>query len=193
MEREMLKQRLSAAFRLTVNQVKERSGHGYTLHMKAAWPVNEFDVRSFRVQLVGVDPLTGRDVERDEIVAKFSFDQKQHITLPMTYHGSFRLRCAAVLEHGEVLEFKQQEIDLDYPANKPWIVYRCAPQNGFMQVTLKSNCWNNYRGRLWARFDGHDQRINLPAAADGTLSFVLPTSSEPELRVPGETGIIRKG
>ena len=192
MEREELIKQFSSGFLLSANQIDEKGGRGYRLRLTANWPIN-WDVRSIHVQLTGVNPLSGKDVEKDEVIAKFSFEKKKIDTDVLTYHGTFVLRCTAILPDGAPLVFKEQVIHLNFAKNTPYIEYRVTCQGGFAAIDLTSNCWNSCQGRVWLRFDNHNQRINLPMGSDKHLRFLVPTASKPELRIQDDFIILRNG
>lgn len=64
MDREELIRQLHSGFGLSANQIDEKGDRGYRLHLSASWPTN-WDVRSISVQLTGVNPLSGKDVEKE--------------------------------------------------------------------------------------------------------------------------------
>ena len=192
MDREELIRQLPSGFGLSANQIDEKGDRGYRLHLSASWPTN-WDVRSISVQLTGVNPLSGKDVEKDAVIAKFSFEKKKILTDVLTYHGKFILRCTATLPDGEQVIFREQGINLVCKKNIPYIDYRVSCQGGFAAVDLTSNCWNHYRGKVWLHFDGHNQRIDLPMGADKHLRFVVPAVSKPEIKVQDNSVILRNG
>lgn len=193
MDKEKCRQTLQSCFHLTPNQVDEASGRGYRLRLQANWPVNNCEADNFRIQLVGINPLTGGDVEKDGIIAILSFDRMMYETDVLTYHGDFRLRCTATLYTGEEILFREQEITLCYPKNAPYVEYRFTPQHPFTLVELSSNCWETCRGNLWLHFDGHDQPVTLPMGIDRRLRFLIPTTDTPEITLQGNMAALRNG
>lgn len=192
MEKEEQIRQFASGFGLTVNQLDAGHDRGYRLRLSASWPTN-WDVRSISVQLTGINPLSGKDVEKDAVIAKFSFEKKKIETDVLTYHGRFILRCSATLPDGRQVVFREQEINLVCKKNTPYIDYRISCQNGFAAVELTSNCWDNYRGKVWLHFDSHNQRIDLPMGSDRRLRFVVPAVSKPEIKVQDDFVILRNG
>lgn len=190
MEKEELKKKLNDNFSLAAYQ--DKTDRGYKLRLRTDWNDIGCNVRGFRVQLVGINPLSGEDVKNDGIEGRFSFDCKEYMTRGiLTYHGCFYLQCTAILGDGETVMFREQKIDLHCPENRPVIKYTVRETGGFKLVEIRSNCWKNYRGKVWARFDGHDQNIDLPAGADKTVCFYLNAAGNVELKVQDDTVILQ--
>ena len=194
MEKEELKKRLDDCFSLTVNQVMERNDTGYRLRMRAFWSDPGVAVSGFVVQLVGINPLTGTDVEEDNVRAVFSFDNREYLSRNvLTYHGKFRLRCVAKIGREEVV-FRQQDIRLEYAARKPLLSYRKVKEEaGFSLIEISGNCWRNCRGKVWISFDGHEQQVDLPEEKDKTVRFYVKTDGPVTLTVEDDNVTVRKG
>ena len=174
MEREELIKALDANFQLTHWQDDQKDGRGYRLNFRASWNFSNLNVRSIQVQLVGINPLTGENVEHENIIATFSFDQKEYqIKRRLNYHGKFCLRCTAVRSTGEQVVFRNQYIMLECSESKPRIVYSVRDSQGFRLVEIRANCWGNCRGKLWITIDGHDQCIDVPAGSNDIVRFYL--------------------
>lgn len=160
MDNENLKKELDRAFQLSFSQ-REAPG-GYSLEMLAGWMELEESVSSYVVQLVGEDPRTGKELEPENIRVVFSFDKK-NASLQLNYHGTFRLRCSAVLKNRDIppVVFREQEIQLICPQNEPYIEYKILKEKfGFSLIEIRTNCWKRCRGKVWIRAEGHDQRIS---------------------------------
>ena len=193
MDREELIRTLDRLFQLTDWQ-EENGDKGYTLCLRTMWSFGNLDVRNIRVQLTGINPLTGEDVEAENIVATFSFDQKEYRSkCLLTYHGTFNLRCVATMGNGEKILFRNQKITLTCAKNKPEIVYSVKEHQGFYVVEIRSNCWGNCRGKAWITVDGHQQRIDVPAAGDKVVRFYLNAARGiGKIKVPDDNVIIRQ-
>lgn len=187
MEREELVKKLNDNFSLAAFQHNESGGNGYHLELQANWNDSGCQVRGFHVKLVGVNPLSGEDMEKDGIACKFSFDSKNFRTGILNYHGVFFLRCAALLDDGTEVVFREQELKLNCPSNKPFISYTVDKTGRFQLVTIRSNCWNRCRGKVWACFDGHEQCIDLPAGDDRVVRFYLNANGSVKLKTQDET------
>ena len=192
MEQELI-QRLSAAFPPVASQVNESNGRGYRIHLHAPWHECGIAVRYYQVQLCGMDPLSGEDVKKENISAKFDFTTATLRTGVLTYHGRFRLCCSAYLADGRVIPFKEQEIILNYPQNCPYVSYTQTPKGDFRHLVLKSNCWPNCQGKLWLRFDGHEQLLSLPVRPDQTLRCYVCAKSDVEVKVTDDMIQVRNG
>ena len=193
MDREELIRILDQSFQLADWQEEEKGGKGYRLCLRASWNLSSLDIRSFQVQLVGTNPLTGEDVKFENITATFSFDQKTYQSRKLTYHGKFWLRCVAVLQSGEQVEFRKQEVGLEYASNRPEICYSVKEIQGFRLIEMRSNCWGNCRGKVWITIDGHDQRVDIPAGSDKTVRFYMSALGKvSRVRVQDNDVIIRQ-
>lgn len=194
MDKEELKSRLDSCFSLTVNQVMERNNTGYRLRMRAFWSDPGVNVDGFIVQLVGINPLTGSDVENDSIRAVFSFDNREYLSRNvLSYHGKFRLRCTAIMGREQVV-FRQQDIRLEFAARKPLLTYtKIKEEAGFSLMEITGNCWSNCRGKVWLHTGGHQQRINLPEQKDKTVRFYVKTDGPVTLTVEDDNVTVRKG
>ncbi len=194
MEQELI-QRLSAAFTLVAGQVNESKGHGYRIHMNASAPWHELGsyVKYCHVQLCGINPISGEDVKSENIRVKFDFTTTSQQTGVLTYHGKFRLCCSAHLTDGRVIPFKEQEISLVCPQNCPYVSYTQTTKGDFRHLVLKSNCWANCEGKLWLRFDGHEQQLTLPVRPDKTLRCYVCAKTDVELAVADNSIEVRNG
>lgn len=194
MDREELIRALDENFQLTHWQDDQKDGRGYRLNLKASWNFANLDVHSIHVQLVGTNPLTGENIEPENIVAVFSFDQKEfQIKRKLNYHGKFCLRCTAVRGTGEQLTFRNQKIMLECPESKPRIHYSVKETQGFLMIEIRSNCWENCRGKLWITVDGHDQCVNVPAGHDNVVRCYMRGAGNLErIRVQDSNVILRQ-
>ena len=194
MEKEELKRILDDCFSLTVNQVMERNSTGYRLQMRAFWSNPGVNVDGYIVQLTGINPLTGENVERDDIRAVFSFDNGVYLSRNvLNYHGRFRLRCSARIGREDIL-FREQDIRLEFSPRKPLLEYRkVKEEDGFALMEITGNCWKNCRGKVWIHTGGHEQRVNLPEGKDKTVRFYVKTDGPVTLTVEDDNVTVRKG
>lgn len=183
MHEEELIQKLNASFTLAATPIKEGNGKGYRISMNVPWHENGLGVKSYHVQLCGIDPISGEDVRNHKIKAQFNFMKTSHKTDILTYHGEFYLACTAYLNDGRIVLFKEQKINLEYPQNSPYIKCTVTNKGEFKHVKLESNCWINCADKVWLRFDGHEQRVALPVRNDKTIRFYVPASGSVEVRV----------
>lgn len=186
-------QKLNASFILAASQINDSSGRGYRIRLHAPWRDNGLGVKYYHVQLCGIDPLTGEDVQADNIYAQFNFAANKAETPLLTYHGTFRLCCTAYLSDGREIPFKEQAINLNFPQNCPYVKYTVSGTGGFRHVKLESNCWANCADKIWLRFDGHEQHVHLPVRFDKTVRFYVPTSGNVEVRVQDDLIQVRNG
>ena len=180
---EELIHKLNASFTLAATQINEGSGKGYRINMQVPWRENGLNVKTYQVQLCGIDPLSGEDVKNHKVSAKFNFMKTSHKTDVLTYHGKFYLSCTAYLNDGSVIPFKEQEIMLEYPQNNPYIKCTVSGKGDFKHVKLESNCWANCLDKIWIHFDGHRQRVMLPVRNDKTIRFCVPASGDVGVKV----------
>lgn len=185
--------KLGASFALSASPVMENNGRGYRINMYSPWRDNGLNVEYYQVQLCGIDPLTGRDVEHDGIKARFNYSKNSYKTDVLTYHGTFRLRCTAHMSDGSNVLFKEQEIVLNYPANAPYVKYSVSGKGDFKYVEIESNCWANCADKLWLSFNGHTQRVMLQPRHDRTIRFYVPASGAVEVKVQDEMIQVRNG
>lgn len=190
---EELRKQFSENFNLTASQIGEANGKGYRIGIHAPWPRKSNGVKYYLVQLCGQNPLTGEDIAKHDICAKFTFDNERAKTPVLTYHGQFILRCTAVLGDGTSLVFKEQEIFLDFPQNSPYVAYKVRNAGDFKLIEIDSNCWENCRGKIWLQFDGHDQRVSFSGSPSQTLRLLIPTSENISLTVQDELIRVRNG
>lgn len=190
---ENLTESLSKGFTLVAKQINESSGRGYRLSFSATGNYSRYGVDYYKVQLCGINPLTGRDVENDHIIEKFSFEKKINKTEVLTYHGKFMLRCTAYMEDGRVITFREQPISLNYPKNTPYVKYTVSTKGDFKLMVMESNCWGNCEGKIWIYFDGHAQRVALPVDVNKTLRFYVPASGSIDVRVQDENIRVTNG
>ena len=183
MHEEELIRKLNASFTLAAITIPEGNGKGYRISMNVPWRDNGLGVKSYHVQLCGIDPLSGEDVRNHQIKAQFSYMMKTQKTDILTYHGKFYLACTAYLEDGRIIPFKEQKIDLNYPQNSPYIKCTVTNKGDFKHVKLESNCWANCADKIWLRFDGHEQRVTLPVRNDKTIRCYVPASGAVEVKV----------
>ncbi len=183
MHEEELIRKLNASFTLAATPIPEGNGKGYRINMNVPWHENGLGVKSYHVQLCGIDPLSGEDVRNHQIKAQFSYMKKAGKTDVLTYHGKFYLACTAYLEDGRIIPFKEQKIDLNYPQNSPYIKCTVTNKGDFKHVKLESNCWANCADKIWLRFDGHEQRVTLPVRNDKTIRCYVPASGAVEVKV----------
>lgn len=183
MHEEELIQRLNATFTLTATQINEGSGKGYRINLNAPWRDNGLGVKTYCVQLCGIDPLSGEDVKNHKITARFDFMKTTHKTDILTYHGKFFLSCTAYLTDGRVIPFKEQEITLNFPQNSPYVKCTVTGKGDFKHVRLESNCWANCMDKIWLQFDGHEQRVALPVRNDKTVRFYVPAAGDVSVRI----------
>ena len=183
MHDEELIRKLNAAFTLAATQINEGNGKGYRIQLKAPWQDCGLGVSKYQVQLCGMDPLSGEDVKNHRTIARFDFMTTMQKTDVLTYHGKFYWSCTAYLKDGRVIPFKEQEMNLNYPKNNPYIKCTTTGKGDFKHVKLESNCWSNCKDKIWVRFDGHEQRVVLPVRNDKTIRFYVPASGEVEVRV----------
>lgn len=180
---EEIKQKLNRAFVLAAGPINEGDGSGYRIHLSAPWHDTGLNVQYYEVKLCGINPITGLDVAEDQVVAQFDFAQIQYRTPVLTYHGVYQLRCSAYLTDGTEIHLRDQEIVLDYPQNSPFLRYSVTGANGFRQVRLESNCWKSCQGKIWLKYDGHQQLVRLPVRTDNSICLVVPTSGEVKVNV----------
>lgn len=180
---EQIKQTLNRAFVLAAGSINEGDGSGYRIHLSAPWYDTGLKVSYYEVRLCGINPITGRDVAEDGVLAQFDFAQSQYRTPVLTYHGVYQLRCSACLADGTMVHLRDQKIVLDYPQNSPFLHYTVTGTNGFRQVRLESNCWKSCQGKVWLKYDGHQQLVTLPVRTDNTICLVVPTSGEVKVNV----------
>lgn len=180
---EELIQRLTASFTLTATPINEADGKGYRLNLSVPWRKQMPDIRHFHVQLCGIDPISGDDVKNHNISARFDFMKTTHKTEVLTYHGTFYFSCTACLSDGRIIPFKTQEIQLNYPQNRPYLQCTVTGKGDFKLVKLESNCWANCADKIWIRFDGHEQRVKLPVRQDRTVRFYVPASTDVDVTV----------
>ena len=183
MYEEELIQKLNASFTLAATQVNEASGKGYRINLSAPWRENGLDVRTYHVQLCGIDPISGEDVKNHGVSVKFDFMRTNNKTDVLTYHGKFVLSCSAQLNDGRVIPFKEQTVNLNYPQNAPYIKCTVSGKGEFKHVKLESNCWASCMEKLWIHFDGHEQRVTLPVRSDRTIRFYVPASGDVDVKV----------
>lgn len=174
---------LNKSFTLVAKQVNEITGRGYRLSFTASGNYTRQGVEYIKVQLCGINPLTGLDIADHHIIEKFSFEKKINRTEVLTYHGKFILRCTAYMDDGRVIPFRDQPITLNFPKNAPFLKYNIANKGEFKLIVMESNCWNNCTGKIWLSFDGHTQRLSLPTAQNKQLRFYVPTSGNIDIRV----------
>ena len=182
MQEELIRQ-LNASFKLAATQINESSGKGYRINLTVPWPVNSPGVKNYQVQLCGIDPISGDDVADHKVLAKFDFTKTSHKTDVLTYHGTFYLACTAYLNNGQAILFKKQEIRLNYPQNSPYLKSTVTGKGDFKYVKLESNCWANCSGKIWIRFDGHRQQVDLPVRSDKTVRFFVPATGDVTVEV----------
>lgn len=174
------------------------AGSGYRLRLQAQW--RNTGVRmQYRVQLVGLNPLTGKDVSEEKVSFHFSFEQQTDESSTLRYHGKYTLRCYATPENGEEVLFKEQPITLRCPDSCPYLSYSYKQPGGFFtkkkgywQVTMHSNCWPYCQNKVWLRFDGHDQLVVFPPQQKDAFVFYLVTDDEPTVRITDKTIALRK-
>lgn len=183
MHEEELIQRLNASFTLAATQINEANGKGYRINMSVPWKENGLGVKKYRVQLCGIDPISGEDVKKHGISEKFDFMITKEQTGILTYHGKFYLSCSAQMSDGRIIPFKEQAINLNFPQNSPYIKCTVTGKGDFRHVKLESNCWASCMDKLWIHFDGHEQRVSIPVRSDKTVRFFVPTSGDVRVKV----------
>ena len=174
------------------------SGTGYRLRMQAQW--RNTGVRmQYRVQLVGLNPLTGKDVAEEDVTFLFSFEQQTDQSGLLRYHGKYTLMCYAILDSGEERLFKEQPITLRCPDSCPYLSYTCkipggffSKKKGYRQITMESNCWPYCQNKVWLHFDGHDQLVVFPPQQKDAFTFYLVTDEDPTIRITDKTIALRK-
>lgn len=184
---------LRRSFTLVAVQRNEKDGKGYRISLKTSLHNYDLGVEYYQVQLCGVDPISGEDVSNEHIVARFDFMLTTSETDILTYHGNFCLRCAAKMQDGRLIPFRDQQISLNFPRNCPYVSYKVSGNGGFRYVELQSNCWANCEGKLWLLFDDHKQRLTLPPGTDKTLRFYVPAASDVTVMVADNLIQVRNG
>ena len=184
---------LNKNFTLVAKQVNEITKRGYRLNFNASGNYSRLGVKHINVQLCGINPLTGLDVEDNHIVETFSFEKKINKTEVLTYHGKFILRCTAYMEDGRVIPFREQPITLNFPKNIPYLKYTTSSKGGFTLITMESNCWNNCTGKIWLKYEGHYQRLSLPTIANKPLRFYVPAAGDVSIQVQDDTIQVTNG
>jgi len=192
----LMEQILATEFSVQATPVP--AGSGYRLELQAQWRSTGARMQ-YRVQLVGLNPLTGRDVSEENVSFFFSFEQKTDRSGTLRYHGTYKLLCYAVLESGEERLFKEQPITLRCPDSIPFLSYSCKQpgsffrkKQGYWQVTMHSNCWPYCQNKVWLRFDGHDQLVVVPKEQKDAFIFYLVTDDEPAVRITDKTITLRR-
>ncbi len=193
MDREELKNKLSQAFKPSVVVLPENHGRGNRIKVKLSWPGNAMRVKYLRLQLCGMNPLTGEDVERDRIIIELDFDKVEDKTELLKYHGKFYMRCTAFLMDGTQVDFRNHRIELNYPPNKPCLTYKTKAQGDFTQVTMESNCWAGCRDKIWLCYDGHEQLMPVPGDGEQEVRVYLPASGNIEVKVQDDMVELKRG
>lgn len=192
MHEDTIVEKLNASFRLTATQVPEHSGRGYRIHLAAPWSETGLGVKSYHVQLCGVDPITGRDVEEDNICGDLDYSQTKAQTGVLTYHGEYLLRCTAHMTDGRVIAFRDQKISLNWPSNAPYVKYTVSGRGDFRCVKIESNCWKTCGGKIWLTFNGHFQRAAVVPRMGTTVQLYVPASGEVGVEVQDPMIEVRK-
>ena len=154
-----------------------------SLSVSYQWNIKTAGVAGVRITLRGRNPLTGDPIQDTHIATLTA--AKQHVksqTLP--YDGRFQMHFDALDRHGKILfqDFTAPvAVELKDPSRRPNVEYGVVPaRRGWTQVTVRTNCAERCRGKLWAYYDGHYQLI--PALKNGSNVFYMPTSDK-ELRL----------
>ena len=190
---EELQKSLAAAFNLTASQINEANGRGYRIHIHAPWPRQSSGVKYYLVQLCGKNPLNGEDIESQNISAKFTFDNEKEKTKILAYHGQFYLRCTAVFSDGRTVPFKEQDISLNFPQNSPYVEHTVRNAGDFKLVEIRSNCWENCDGKIWLRFEGHEQLVTQRGGPGQPLRVYVPATGDVSLVVRDELIRVKGG
>ena len=193
MDHEELKSRLAQIFKPSVIVLPEKYERGNRIKVKISWPASSMRVKYLRLQLCGMDPLTGMDVEKERIVIELDFDKEEDRTEILKYHGVFHMRCTAVLMDGTRIDFRNHRVELQYPPNKPCLTYSTKSQGDFTLLKMKGNCWAGCREKIWLYYDGHEQLVPVPEDDTEEIRMYLPAARNIEVIVQDGMVELKRG
>ena len=146
------------------------------LCMRTAWRGKTTGIKEIAVYLEGKAPLTGEAISKRE-VARFSITKTQEEFPTSSLHGKYTLRFAAFGNDGQCLEENFREPYYVYVENSstcPYVEYSIAHVRGWLQLSIKSNCWRRCSGHIWADADGRLYQLNTYDKEKKQINFFFP-------------------
>ena len=150
---------------------------GRCISVSYQWNIKTAGVEGIRVALRGRNPLTGDPIP-DTVIATLSPAKQSVKSQTLAYDGKFLMHFDALDRYGNVLfrDFNEPiAVQLKNPAKRPIIEYSTAAvKHGWTQMTIRTNCAERCREKLWAFYDDHYQL--MPALKNSSNVFYLPTT-----------------
>lgn len=179
-----IRQRLNSAFVGFSYEVAD----GKRIIVRYHWNIVIEGVASVRIMLCGKDPLTGQQLEAEEI-ARLSPTKTQDSRI-FPYDGCFSLRFDALDRYGNVLveDFRKREaVRLVNQDKRAVVKYAVQPyKHGWSKLAIDTNCPIRCKNKLWAYYNGRYQLV--PPLKSGENNLYLPAVSISVQLVFDETG-----
>lgn len=150
------------------------SVNGSSLNMQTLWRGKTRGVEAVEVYIEGIDPLTGDKFSKK--ATQFSITKTSHQHPTSSLYGNYVLRFEAVGEDGTHLgSFRDvYPIQIKGSGIRPYIKYSVTPVGGWLQLRIKSNCWQRCADHLWVKASGHLQRLHRNNSKNDIVNFYFP-------------------
>lgn len=161
---------------------KSCSGKYNDVNIKPRVPFPE-NVEYVAVQLSGLDTLTGAEVIKKDTLRSGTLIQFNNLILD----GKVQISYRAKLKDNPALErfMTDEYIELSNPERRPQIcIVKKKIKGEFTKVTLKGNCWERLKGKVWLKYNGRYQAVPIRKNPPAEITVWLPTKGGVELILP---------
>ncbi len=148
---------------------------GARLHMQTNWRARTPGVSKVEVRLEGVEPLTGRKLPQDYLVARFDRLTAEYRSQKLPLYGNYTLSFEAFDELGSLGVFRRMNpLRIENTEYCPQMSYSMhKEESGWSRLELRTNYLERVRGRLWLEYDRRRYLLVNGSSTKGDVKLCL--------------------